>query len=59
MAKVKEAEDALVLISQNIVQGVKGDGDDAFVLNIRNETERGDNDSLKKAKKSVGKCDSK
>ncbi|KAI0908070.1 hypothetical protein F4824DRAFT_188368 [Ustulina deusta] len=51
---VKHAEEVATILRQNVVQG-RRDGD-VYKLRIHEETERGDNDTVKSAGTSGGKC---
>ncbi|KAI0190406.1 hypothetical protein EV127DRAFT_90926 [Xylaria flabelliformis] len=53
-AAVKHAEEVATILRQNVVQGKK-DGD-RYKLRIHEETERGDNDTIKIAGNGGGKC---
>ncbi|KAI8950115.1 hypothetical protein F4801DRAFT_362512 [Xylaria longipes] len=53
-AAVKHAEEVATILRQNVVQG-KRDGD-RYKLRIHEETERGDNDTIKTASSGGGKC---
>ncbi|KAI0487775.1 hypothetical protein F4859DRAFT_510344 [Xylaria cf. heliscus] len=51
-AAVKHAEDIATILRQNVVQGMK-DGD-RYKLRIHEETERGDNETIKTAGSTLG-----
>ncbi|KAI1744769.1 hypothetical protein F4680DRAFT_235063 [Xylaria scruposa] len=53
-AAVKHADEVATILRQNVVQGKK-DGD-RYKLRIHEETERGDNDTIKTAGSGDGKC---
>ncbi|KFH42539.1 Mitochondrial zinc maintenance protein-like protein [Hapsidospora chrysogenum ATCC 11550] len=51
-AAVQHAEEVARVLRENVVQGRRTDGDEhSYKLNIHEYTERGDNDSIKKAGK--------
>ncbi|KAK6501080.1 Mitochondrial zinc maintenance protein 1, mitochondrial [Arthrobotrys musiformis] len=45
--KVKHAFEVAKFLKQNVVQAEKVDGQEKFKLRLREETERGDNESIK------------
>ncbi|KAK6347747.1 Mitochondrial zinc maintenance protein 1, mitochondrial [Orbilia javanica] len=45
--KVKHAFEVAKFLKQNVVQAEKVDGQEQFKLRLRDETERGDNESIK------------
>ncbi|KAK6341728.1 Mitochondrial zinc maintenance protein 1, mitochondrial [Orbilia brochopaga] len=45
--KIKHAFEVATYLRRNVVQAVKTDGDEVFRLRIHDETERGDNESIK------------
>ncbi|KAI1750546.1 hypothetical protein F4782DRAFT_248113 [Xylaria castorea] len=53
-AEVKRAEEVATILRQNVVQGKK-DGD-RYKLRIHEETERGDNETIKTTNGNNGKC---
>ncbi|KAF2431211.1 hypothetical protein EJ08DRAFT_632506 [Tothia fuscella] len=56
---IKHAEDVAKILLENVVQGMKVEGEESrFKLRIHEHTERGDNDSIKTAGKGLfgGKC---
>ncbi|CAF9923870.1 MAG: Mitochondrial zinc maintenance protein 1, mitochondrial [Heterodermia speciosa] len=65
-AAIRHAEEVARLLRENVVQGVrvqegegKGDGGERYQLRIHEYTERGDNDSIKRAGKggaTMGGC---
>ncbi|TID13876.1 hypothetical protein CANINC_004823 [Pichia inconspicua] len=52
--RIELLEQVSVFLKRNIVQGVKKDAEESrYVLNIHKDTELGDNDDIKKKKKST------
>ncbi|KAK6357822.1 Mitochondrial zinc maintenance protein 1, mitochondrial [Orbilia blumenaviensis] len=45
--KIKHAFEVAKFLKQNVVQAEKVDGEEKFKLQLRDETERGDNESIK------------
>ncbi|KAK6543268.1 Mitochondrial zinc maintenance protein 1, mitochondrial [Orbilia ellipsospora] len=55
-SKIQHAFEVAKYLRQNIVQAAKAEGEDTFKLRIHDETERGDNESVKSPLKGrVGK----
>lgn len=51
--QIKHLEEVSRFLRQNLVQGKKVDSGEKYHLNIHKETELGDNESLKKTKKTL------
>ncbi|KAF7959695.1 hypothetical protein EAE96_001308 [Botrytis aclada] len=47
VAAIAHAEDVAQFLRRNVVQGQKVEGDEKYKLNIHEDTERGDNDTIK------------
>ncbi|KAL8694662.1 MAG: hypothetical protein Q9218_000757 [Villophora microphyllina] len=52
-AAVKHAEEVAAILKRNVVQGHQKDEGEKFQLRIHEDTERGDNDTIKAASKSL------
>ncbi|MCJ1289494.1 Mitochondrial zinc maintenance protein 1, mitochondrial [Xylographa carneopallida] len=56
-AQITHAEDVATILRQNVVQGQKVEGggpDEKYQLRIHEETERGDNESIKMSREEMG-----